>query len=190
MSVFPLGRPTLPDESRPGPRAQGSQDSWSNPRPLVPDCESPGSVGRLPGHSGTGPCFPGQLVEPAGHWGRARGDGRAGRPRGPSETGPRHPGALGNPAGLPTCASVARQIRSTSRAIGPWTESPGRAGRHHGPESPGTSGRHPRATETGVSRPGQHVHHAVPWTQARDSRESWSTPRAFGHGRVSSGISG
>ena len=64
------------------------------------------------------------------------------------------------------------------RGLGSWPESPGRADRPRGPSDPGPS------------RLAQLVDPAGPWTQARVTRDTWSTLQALGAGPESPGTSG
>lgn len=113
--------------------------------------ESPGISGghRAPSDPGSGQ--PGQLVELwCLDWG---------------------PGSKGELVKI-TCL---RDIWSTPHALGPWPQSPGRAGLPRG------------ATDPIESLPGQQVDHAGLRTLARIARERWSIPRALGPRSESAG---
>ena len=198
-------------------RARVIRKSWSTPRALGTDNESPWRAGRHQGPSDPGGVQPGQLVNPAGPraWARARVDWdswmslpalghgpesprAAGRHGGHSATGPCHLGQLVDPAGPGTCARVPRDCWSTPRDLRPRPESRGQAGRSrrsshttwrrvardswmtlralgHRTESPWTGGRTHGASDQVPCRQGQLVEHAVLQTIAQVARDSWST---------------
>ena len=143
---------------------------------------------------------PGQLVDPMGPRARSRVTLESySTPRG-NRTRATRPRELLVPAGRRTQARVARESWSDQlswrpcrpsdpcqsrpgylvdpRGLGSWPESLGRADRPRGPSDPGPS------------RLEQLVDPAGPWTQARVTRDSWSTPQALGAGPESPGTSG
>ena len=149
------------------------------------------TAGRTQGPSDTSARCPGQLSDTAGPRTQAHGPGRAcrlrghldqargtqdswsilralrygpespggaGRPRETSVQGQGRPGYLVDTARPRIWAQVARDCWSNPGALGPMLESP----------------------KTAVQHPG-------PWAQARETRVSWWTPRALGHGPESPG---
>ena len=123
---------------------------------------------------------PGRLVDPEGHRTRAQSP----------------PGDLVNPVVPWTCARVAQDSWSNTRAIGAGRESSGTAGRpckplepspnhpgvlldptgpHIRTRVPGRADRARRTRDTGPGRPGEKVDCADIWTLARVKRDSWST---------------
>ena len=107
-------------------------------------------------------CYYPRAIGPRPEWPlRAGQTSCPGRPCRPSDPRQSRPGYLVDPRGL-----------------GSWPESPGRADRPRGPSDPGPS------------RLEQLVDPAGPWTQARVTRDSWSTPQALGAGPESPGTSG
>ena len=99
----------LVDPAGPLTRARVAWKSWSTPRALGPEPKSPRTAGPARATSGTGPSYPGQLVD-AVDFGHACETRRCvGRPRGPSDPGPRRPGQLVDTTGPWTLARIARE---------------------------------------------------------------------------------
>ena len=117
------------------------------------------TCGRARGLSEPGASPLGQLVDRAGHRAQARLPGRAGQTRGPADPSTSGQGVLVDTAGLRTRLRVARECLSTSWAIGP------------GPESPGRAGQPRRHWNTAPGRPRHLVKPAGPQAWARVSRE-------------------
>ena len=157
--------------NRAGARTQArvARGSWSTPRALGHEPDSPGTAGRLRRTWDKGPICPGELVDPVGSRNRVRvsrecwwiprglghepeSPGTSGRPHGTSDTGPKCPGDLVDPVGTETRPQVTWDSWSTLRA-----------------------------PDTGLCPPGELVEHAGDWRWARVLRDRWSTLRAFGH---------
>ena len=184
---------------RPRTNARVTRFRWSTLQARGTLLETPGTAGRHHGPSDKGP--------------RPR---TAGRPRGPSGTVPNHPGELFNPAGNRTRVTRPRELLVPA---GHWTQAewpvragqtscPGRScrpsdprqsrpgylvdprGLGSWPESPGRADRPRGLSDPGPSRLEQLVDPVGPWTQARVTRDSWSTPQALGAGPESPGTSG
>ena len=109
--------------------------------------------------------------------------GRAGLPIGSSDPGPSHPGQLVDPTVTWTqCPNRQGQLVEAGcpRTLGHRIESPGTAGRPHGPsdqgsDSAGTSGRPRGPLEPGPCRPGKLVEPVAHRTRERVGRDNWST---------------
>ena len=161
-------------------RARVTQDSWSNPWCLGHWHQSPGTASRpcRTSRKGPSPRRPGQLVDNAGHWTRARmakvswstpwelGHGPESPRRdrgfcGTSDQSASLPGLLVNTADPQTRARVARGRRSIPRCLG------------HEDKSPRTAGRHRRPTDTGLILPGQLVDTEGPQTWTRVAQERY-----------------
>ena len=159
---------------------------------------SQGRSGRARGSLDPGPCRLGDLLDTAGPRTRAQAVQYSWSTPQALGHGPESPGTAGLPAGPRTRARFTRDIWSTLRAselspspLGLGVETAGARTRAqvtldsfwtpqelvHGPWSPGTASRPRGTSDTITCRPGDLVDSAGPWTQARGTRESWSTPR-------------
>ena len=177
--------------------ARVPRDIWSTPRDLGPQRELPRRAGRHRGPSDMGPSRPGQLVVCAGSGSQARllQDIYSSPWANYSSASPPvvllvHAGSW-NRVESPTAADHHRGLRHTGlsylgqlvdpAAIVPEPESPGTAGRHHGPVTGAPVARDclstPRAIGPSVSRLGVLVDIADPGTRPK-------SPGAAGRPRV------
>ena len=106
-----------------GPARVARERLW-NPRALGHGPDVPGTAVGPRGTSGTGPSRPVQMVD-----------------RRTSDTGPSHAGLLVDPAGPRSRARMAKDIGSTSRALGHKRVLPGTAGQPRGNTDPSVSGQ-------------------------------------------------
>ena len=83
-------------------QARVDRDSWMTLLALRHGPEWPGATGQLRGHSATGPCRPGQRVDPRALGPKPESPRRAGRHCRPTDTGPSRLGQLVDPAGHQT----------------------------------------------------------------------------------------
>ena len=159
-----------------GPRALArvTQDSWSNPRALGHERDSPGSAGQP-----RGPSDPGSSALDSRTTPRALGPG------------PWSPGTAGRTSLVRTWPRDAQECLSTKRALGHGAESPGTAVRHPGPrarsESPGRAGRLNGPLFLGPSPLGQLINTAGLRTRGQVAWDSWPTSWALGPGSKWSG---
>ena len=147
------------------------------PRALGHGSESPGSPGRHRGHSD-----PNRV---------ARETCRHSRPSG---MGANTPGPLVDPRVLWKFVLVAQGLLVDPSGLGPGQESPGTTSRPQGPSDPNPS-RPGELVDPGwlgpsASRPKQEFDPTAPRARSRVTQESWSTPRAVGHGPKSPGTVG
>ena len=150
------GRTHVPSDT--GPSAW---DSWSNTRTFGFGPESTRTAGRPGGPSETGPSPPGQPVDTACPWTRARV--------------PRDRWAT---------------LWDLSRARVPWKSWLIPRAFRPRPESPRTFGRNRGPSESGRSHPGQLVDPDGPRARARVTRDAWSTPQCFPPGPELPGTAG
>ena len=112
----------------------------------------------------------------------------------PQDLGPKRewPWSAGQTLGHRALARVNQDRRSTSRALGHEPELSGNAGRPRGPSNPSARKdvRQRGPSGTVPSNPGQLIGPAGHRTRAQIAWESWSTPRALGHGPKWPGTAG
>ena len=175
------GRPCGPS----GP-ARVTRSSWSTPRSFGHGPVSPWSAARPRGSSDPSAIRQGKLVEPASPQTRVRGArDNCATPRAVGLR-PEACGTVGPPCGPSDQGPSPRDSWLAPRYIGYGPKSSGTAGRPRalrpGPEWPGTPGRPRGPSDPDPSHPGMPVDAAGLQTQARVSRDGWSTPRALGPG--------